>query len=310
MPLELLYPTLGKTKIAALTLPSLEAVCWWRCEIAASSQHGMFSIGEFSKITGLTIKTLRFYHERGVLIPASVDGGSGYRYYDQRNLETARAIVSLREYGFGLDEIAEILRDHSDEADILRFLARRKGELSDRITWDRDLVASLDGIIQRETEARQMVRQAAFEIEEKALSPLLVAGIRMQGRYEECGQGFARLGRSLGRHICGLPLCLYYDDEYREGDANFEPCMPVRKMLQIDGVSIRELGGGRCITLIHRGPYHELGRSYERLIRFAKEREYRMLLPCREVYVKGPGMIFKGNPKKYLTDIQIMIENG
>ena len=270
----------------------------------------MFSIGEFSKITGLTVKTLRFYHERGVLIPARVDAGSGYRSYDRRNVETARAIAALREFGFGLDEIAEMLRDHDDEADILQFLDRRKETLRDRIAKDRELIANLERMIQRETEARQMSRQTTFEIEEKTLATILVAGIRMQGRYEDCGKGFAQLGRSVGRYISGKPLCLYYDAEYREDDANFEPCMPIRKAVLVEGIDIRELPGGRCVCLIHRGPYRELGRSYERLIKYAKERGYEMLLPSREVYLKGPGMIFRGNPKNYLTEIQILIDRG
>jgi DNA-binding transcriptional MerR regulator/DNA gyrase inhibitor GyrI len=270
----------------------------------------MFSIGEFSKISGLTVKTLRFYHERGVLIPASVDAESGYRYYDERNLDTARAIASLRDYGFSLDQIADILRDHGDEADILHFLQRRKQELSERMTRDRNLVAHLDDIIQRENAARDVARQTAFEIQEKELQPMIVAGVRMQGKYESCGQGFAQLGRSLGRHICGPPLCLYYDDEHREDDASFEPCVPVRKALRVDGISIRELDGGRCLSLTHRGPYNELGRSYQRLISFAKSRGYELTRPCREVYLKGPGMIFKGNPKKYLTEIQILYASG
>jgi len=43
----------------------------------------MFSIGEFSKITGWTVKTLRFYHEQGVLAPSYIDEETGYRYYDE-----------------------------------------------------------------------------------------------------------------------------------------------------------------------------------------------------------------------------------
>jgi DNA-binding transcriptional MerR regulator/DNA gyrase inhibitor GyrI len=269
----------------------------------------MFQIGEFSQITGLTIKTLRFYHERGVLVPARVEAGSGYRYYDQRNVETARSIVTLREFGFGLDEIVEILRGHSDESDILNFLEQRRESLKSAIARDRDLVRCIDRIIQQESEARHMARQKdAYEVELKTLPPLLIAGIRIKGRYEDCGKVFARLGRALGRHISGRPLCLYYDGEYREDDADFEPCMPVRKPLQADGIDVREIAGGRCISLVHRGTYKELGRSYERLLKYAKERGYKMLLPTREVYIKGPGMIFRGNPKKYLTEIQILVE--
>ena len=50
----------------------------------------MYSIGEFSKITGLSVKTLRFYHAKDVLIPSCVDDSSGYRYYDRSNVEKAR----------------------------------------------------------------------------------------------------------------------------------------------------------------------------------------------------------------------------
>jgi len=46
----------------------------------------MYSIGEFSQVTGLTIKTLRFYHEQGVLAPSRVDPHSGYRYYDDQQM--------------------------------------------------------------------------------------------------------------------------------------------------------------------------------------------------------------------------------
>ncbi|RLS59563.1 MAG: MerR family transcriptional regulator [Planctomycetota bacterium] len=270
----------------------------------------MFSIGEFSRITGLTIKTLRFYHERGVLVPARVEVGSGYRYYDQRNLETARAISALREFEFSLDEIVDILNDHSDESDILIFLERRKKILKGRIARDRDLVLSIDRIIQLETETRQMTQQKTIEVEVKALPPILVAGVRMTGRYEECGKVFGKLSRSLGRQICGPPLCLMYDDEYREEDANFEPCMPVRKRVQIEDIDVRELPEQQCLSIIHLGPYKELGRTYEKLIRYAKEQGYTLTLPSREVYLKGPGMIFKGNPKKYLTEIQIPFENA
>ena len=129
----------------------------------------------------------------------------------------------------------------------------------------------------------------------------------MQGRYSECGKGFALLGRRLARQIAGKPMCLFHDGEYREEDANFEPCMPVRKPVVIEGVEVRELPAGRCVSLMHRGPYEELTRSYARVLRYAKERGYTLQSPSREVYHQGPGMLFRGNPKKYLTEIQLLV---
>ena len=127
----------------------------------------------------------------------------------------------------------------------------------------------------------------------------------MKGKYGDCGAGFSRLGRIVGRHICGKALCLYYDGEYCEDDADFEPCVPIRKQITVEGVSVRELPGGSCLSLVHRGPYDELGRSYGKILKQVNERKLNIALPTREVYLKGPGMIFRGNPKRYLTEIQL-----
>jgi effector-binding domain-containing protein len=146
------------------------------------------------------------------------------------------------------------------------------------------------------------------QVLEKTLEPMLVAGIRMKGKYSDCGQAFARIGRSLGRFICGKPLLLHYDSEYREDDADFEACMPVRQGKEVDGISVRELPGGRCVWLVHQGPYDQLGRSYATIFAYINGQKHEAILPTREVYLKGPRMIFKGNPKNYITEIQVLIE--
>jgi DNA-binding transcriptional MerR regulator len=270
----------------------------------------MFSIGEFSRITGLTVKTLRFYHERKLLVPAAVDRGTGYRSYDDRNVEQARVIVALRELEFPLDDIAAMLADCAEDDDLLAFLERQKVTLGERIGQLAGAVRQIDRIIheqRREREENTMATQE-FQVEERNVEPLLVAGVRMKGRYSDCGQGFGTLGRKLTRHIAGKPMCLYYDGEYREDDADFEPCFPVRKEMKVEGAAVHALPGGRCVTLVHRGPYEELGRSYERVLRYAKDHGYAVTLPTREVYLKGPGMIFRGNPRNYLTEIQLPVE--
>lgn len=268
----------------------------------------MFSIGEFSKITGLSIKTIRFYHEKELLIPARVEGGTGYRYFDQNNVESARVIVALRGFGFSLEEISSVLKEFDDEADILDYLEKRKQALREQIQKDRDIVSSIDKIIQSESEARRIMTESTFEVVEKNVDPLLVAGLRMKGRYEDVGNGFSQLGKKVGRYISGPALSLLYDGEYMEENADLEPCVPLRKQVDVEGISVRELSGGPCVTLLHKGPYTEIGRSYEQIMKYLNEKGYQALLPSREVYLKGPGMIFKGNPKKYLTEIQFFIE--
>jgi DNA-binding transcriptional MerR regulator/DNA gyrase inhibitor GyrI len=269
----------------------------------------VYAIGEFSRITGLTVKALRFYDEEGLLKPAYVDPDTGYRYYDDARIETARVIVRLRELEFSVREIAEVLAEHADEADIIEYLQRHRARIEERLARYRDVAAALDQIITTEQEARQTMQTATFQVEEKSLPPLRIAGIRMRGRYCECGQAFARLGRQFGRHIRGKPLLLHYDHEYREDDADFEACFPVSDGAQTAGdITVRELPGGRCVSLLHKGPYQELGRSYEKVLRYVHDHDYEIEVPCREVYLKGPGMIFKGNPKRYLTEIQMVVK--
>ena len=267
----------------------------------------LFGIGEFSQVTGLSAKTLRFYHEKGILVPTSVDEATGYRFYDAGKVEKARVIMRLRQMEFSIEDIARIFHECDDEANLLEHLQRQKTMLQQRMQDDRDIVRALSEIIARENDAKRLLEAAAFAVEEKSVEPMLIAGIRMKGKYSECGGAFARLGKAIGRYICGKSLCLYYDGEYRDEDADFEPCFPIRKRVEAAGISVRELPGVRCLTLMHRGPYDQLGRSYGKILKYVEEQKRKIALPTREVYVKGPGMIFRGNPKNYLTEIQLPV---
>jgi DNA-binding transcriptional MerR regulator len=266
----------------------------------------LFSIGEFSKATGLTVKTLRFYHEQCVLVPSYVDSQTGYRYYAESKIETARIVTELRKLDFSLGDISEVLSSFEDDGDILDYLERQKQTVQEKMRECREISKLLDEIIVREREARATMENATYLVEEKSLDPMLIAGVRMKGKYSDCGKGFAQIGKGFGRHICGKAFLLQFDSEYKE-DADFEACMPVRKGSSANGVSVRELGG-RCVTLLHKGPYENLGRSYSKILAYTKEHGYEIETPTREVYLKGPGMIFKGNPKKYLTEIQMLIK--
>jgi DNA-binding transcriptional MerR regulator len=271
----------------------------------------LFSIGEFSQISGLSVKALRFYDEKGLLKPAHVDPATDYRYYDAASAERARIIARLRELQFSLDDIARILAECEDEADLLGAMRRQQHAIAERMREDRRALRALAKVIVQETEAARVAESGRFAVEEKQVEPVVVAAFRMQGRYEDCGRGFSTVARVMGRHLTGRPLCLQYDGEYREDDANFETCIPLRREVPSrDGVNVRVLETQHCLTLVHRGPYPQLGRAYRKLLTEAKRRSFSLELPTREIYLKGPGMIFKGNPQQYLTEIQLPIHES
>src|SRR6185312_6091455 len=103
-----------------------------------------YSIGEFSQITSLSVKTLRFYHEKGILVPSSIDDATGYRFYDATKIEKARIIMRLRSMDFSLEDIGSVLGQCADEADILNYLEHQKNVLQQRVREDRDIIRSLD----------------------------------------------------------------------------------------------------------------------------------------------------------------------
>lgn len=67
-----------------------------------------FSIGEFSIITSLAIKSLRLYHEKEILVPAEVVQFTSYRYYSESDIEKAKSVKILKQYDFSLSEIKEM----------------------------------------------------------------------------------------------------------------------------------------------------------------------------------------------------------
>ncbi len=147
-------------------------------------------------------------------------------------------------------------------------------------------------------------------IVEKEIPSILIASIRMTAPYAECGKGFKKVCRQFGRFMAGPPILLCYDREYQE-IANYEVCVPLKREPTKDVPSefeVRDLDGGRSISLIHRGPYDQLSGSYESMKAYLAEHGMHAVMPSREVYLKGPGMIFKGNPRNYQTELQMLLE--
>jgi effector-binding domain-containing protein len=123
-------------------------------------------------------------------------------------------------------------------------------------------------------------------------------------RYTDASDLFGKLGKTLKANIAGKPFALFYDSEFKDEGADFECCFPIKKLRHFEGIESREIEGGQALSLVHRGPFAAVGRSYARLFSHLAERGLQAKRPSREVYLKGPGIIFRGNPKGYLTQLQ------
>lgn len=88
----------------------------------------MYKIGDFSKIVGIPVRTLRYYAEYGVLVPSLVDKFTGYKYYDEENIIECELIKLLKSLDFTLEEIINY-KSHID----YDLLEKKKKEIEERI---------------------------------------------------------------------------------------------------------------------------------------------------------------------------------
>ncbi|TML42867.1 MAG: MerR family transcriptional regulator [Actinobacteria bacterium] len=104
-------------------------------------------IGAFGLMTGLSVPRLRRYHEMGLLVPAAVDPGTGYRSYASHQVEVGRRIDRLRQVDLPLDDVARLILGRGNAVEVLR---RHRRHLSDRITVTNRMVDHLDQLITEE----------------------------------------------------------------------------------------------------------------------------------------------------------------
>jgi len=149
--------------------------------------------------------------------------------------------------------------------------------------------------------------QSSFEINEKSTKRVLVAALRMRGRYSECCAAFALIASKFAKQVSGKPILLHYDAEFHDDDVDCEVCIPIRAGCATEGIGVRELPECPCVALAHRGQYHDFGQSYARIKEYVQKRGLVVELPIRHVCLDGPASILGGDSGSILTEIQVPI---
>ncbi len=113
-----------KVPMLAPRPPPLPGLTLNQVETAESAdvESNLHSIGELARASGLTVSALRFYDGAGVLIPAVVDSATGYRWYAEHQLRSARLVAGLRRVGMPLAEITDLLARCADPVAVRRLL--------------------------------------------------------------------------------------------------------------------------------------------------------------------------------------------
>ena len=105
-------------------------------------------IGDFSRMTHLSVKALRFYHDQGLLEPARIDPATGYRFYDPRQVPVAQVIRRFRDLDMPLDQVKAVLRAPDVETrtkEIIAHLTAMESKLAEMQMSVASLRALLEG---------------------------------------------------------------------------------------------------------------------------------------------------------------------
>ncbi len=136
----------------------------------------MLKIGDFSKLSRISIRMLRHYDEIGLLIPASTDDFTSYRYYSEDQLPVAGRIIALKDMGFSLAAIVEILRSYDNPRAIAEYLAVKQVEIQSEVEEARHRLLLLETAIKR---LRKDDTAMNYNVISKTLPERYVASVRM-----------------------------------------------------------------------------------------------------------------------------------
>jgi DNA-binding transcriptional MerR regulator/effector-binding domain-containing protein len=271
----------------------------------------MFRIGDFSRLARVTIRTLHHYDEAGLLTPAHVDRGTGYRYYAAAQLETLQRILLLKDLGFPLDEIRDLLAASLEAGELAQRLEARRTELLGAIESEQARLRRLDALrtalSSGDAPAVTLREVAAVEVHARR-EHVESLGVDVQWMFEAAEAAVA----AARARADASPFLVFHDLEYRERDADVEVCIPVKtgaaERLEVRTTPAITAG---CVT--YRGPYVQTPLLYGSLLRWIERSGLALAGPLREVYhrfgadqsgYRLPAHMLAASSADYVTELQ------
>lgn len=267
----------------------------------------LISIGHFSKICSVSVKTLRHYDSIGLLKPASVDEFTGYRYYDEKQLSDMLVINRLKRYGFPLADIKELITV-SSKNEFLNELRKQAVNIETDIDHKRMLLNELNGIIRSyERTGKIMDYKNNYNVTTTNTQPMTVLSSRQKMSVEDFGKYYGILFAKIAREgitTTGKALAVYHDEEFDEKCSDIEVAIEI---LDKDKAT-RVIDGGLCAATVHKGSYANLSEAYAAVVEWISSNGYKIIAPPYEIYRKS--YVDNIPVEEWETDIYFPVEKG
>lgn len=272
----------------------------------------MLKIGDFSRMSLVSIKALRYYDELGLLKPVQVDEFTGYRYYSTSQLTRLNRILALKDMGLALEQIARLLDQELTPDQVHGMLKLKQIELEQQLADGQQRLQRIETWLHT---FEQEAIMPAYDVILKKIAPLRVAQVHaIVPDMEQIGsvldRSFDQVGGYINQHGATPiepAITLYYE----EGSCmqNFEvgACMPFTGTLaSSDAVEVCELPTYEtAASVVHHGPFSTLNEAYSAGFRWIEANGYQTVGHVRELNLEYER---NGDQTKYVTEIQFPIE--
>ncbi len=241
----------------------------------------MLAIGEFSRLTHLSVRTLRRYHESGLLEPAVVDDATGYRSYAPEQIPTAQVIHRLRELEVPLPQVRRILGS-PDPGERSALVADHLRRLQDELDRTRAAVASLRRLLEP--------APAPLAVELRAVPAQTVAGIEDEVDSADVPAWFAGAMAELDAVVGteGVPGGLYANALFERGRGRCLLHRPAPEPPRVGRVRPVTLPPVELAVAVHVGPHDDADVTYGELGAWVVANALAVAGPVRETYLVGP----------------------
>ena len=242
----------------------------------------MLSIGEFSRLTHLSVRTLRRYHDAGLLEPATVDDATGYRYYAADQIPAAQVIARLRELDVPLPDVRRILRTPEPRVRA-QLVAEHLRRLESELDHTRAAVASLRRLLQPEP--------ASLRVELRAVPATTVAAVEADVAQDEVLAWYAGAMAELDAAVrapAGAAGGLYDNALFEDGRGHVLVYRPAADPPRSGRVHPVTLPAVELAVTTHAGDHDDIDVTYGELGSWVVANALAVAGPVRESYLVGP----------------------
>jgi len=270
----------------------------------------MIRIGDFSKLSRVSIKALRLYDEMGLLKPIEVDHFTGYRFYSFDQLSRLYRILALKDLGFSLEEIGRLLEENLSTEEMRGMLKLRQAEIRQRMDEEAGRLARVEI---RLKQIEQEDSLSKYDVVIKKIAKTRVASIRgvvptPPGQGLLWSELMGYLEQQKARTI-GPPMAIYHDPEFKERDWDIEVCMPIADDVPpAKRIKVHDLPAVETMAcVVHAGSFSTLGEAYDALAKWIDGNGYQIIAPGRELNLRLPEPPGNQNDPNTVNEIQFPV---